>query len=437
MGVQTINELTAEAVEAFSRARSEPDWMRELRLRAFKRFKELPLPIWDRTDVSALDWGRVRPPAASDAAREAGMADLPEALMRVAASQSDAAAFVLQKDARSNSHFVRDAVKKQGVIATDMETALREHPDLIRRYFMQAVDVGEDKFTALHAALWSGGVFVYVPKNVELELPVQFQLWSGTAGPDLFDHILVVAEANSSLTFIEGAEGEDSAEQRLHCGVVEVFAGDGARIRYGAIQHFGAATFNVTVRRAEIGRDASVEWVLGEFGSQLARINTISLLKGDGSDSKSVMLFFGDLEQHLDLSVIMQHIGAFSTGEMLAKGVVSDRSYVVYRGLTDIQYGAKNASAFQRENTLILSKEARSDAIPGLEIHDNRVQAGHAATVGQIDPLLLFYLMSRGLQRRAAEKLLVDGFFQPLMERIPLAGVRQELQRLIDRKLRA
>ncbi|HEX6971683.1 MAG TPA: SufD family Fe-S cluster assembly protein, partial [Limnochordia bacterium] len=210
---------------------------------------------------------------------------------------------------------------------------------------------------------------------------------------------------------------------------------DGARVRYAAVQNLGQSTFNLTVRRAVLGRDASVEWVVGEFGSRTSRTATVSVLAGSGSESKSIMVFFGDGAQHLDLSVTMQHVGAFTTGEMLAKGAVGGRARVIYRGLTDIEHGAENASAFQRENTLILSKDARSDAIPGLEIDDNRVQAGHAATVGQVDELLLFYLMSRGLSRRVATKLIVDGFFDPIMQRVPLAAVKDELQRLIDGKM--
>ncbi|HEX6972734.1 MAG TPA: hypothetical protein VF234_10995, partial [Limnochordia bacterium] len=226
MGVTTINELTAEGVEAFSRARREPDWMRDLRRQAFARFGELPLPRWDRTDPKTLDWEAVRPPSPADMVRagDLGMDDLPQTLTRLAAGQADVGAFVLQRDVWANSRFMRDELRQAGLIVTDMETALREHPALVQRYFMRSVDADSDKFLALHAALWCGGVFVWVPEGLEVTLPVQFQLFAGPSGLDLFDHILVVAGRNSAVTFVEGSEGEDGEGQRLHCGMVEVFA---------------------------------------------------------------------------------------------------------------------------------------------------------------------------------------------------------------------
>lgn len=424
------NKLTqASLTHLFS---SDPEWMFAIRREALAQFESLPMPNWDRTRFKDVQWEQVEPFAAAKAVNE--RAQLPAPLQAHLPEPSETSGLLVQIDSSRTYTTLASDLQAKGVILTDLGTAAREHPELVRKYLFQAVATNETKFTALHAAFMSGGAFVYVPPRVDVELPIQLSAWSETDKVGLFRHVLVVVDRSASLNLVDTTSSVDRSG-RLVTNVVELFAEEGAFLKYAAIQNFGEQTTNYTIRRAVTGRDAQVEWVLGDFGSLTGRMLNESLLKGVGSGSKSLAVFFGSGNQHLDIGVTMRHIGEHTSGDMLTKGVLTEQGRVVYRGLTDIEATGRDASSYQRENTLILSDRARADAIPGLEIENNNVAAGHAATIGQVDEEYLFYLMSRGLSRIQASKLIVDGFFAPIMQQVPLDAVKAELQRLIDRKM--
>lgn len=433
MPVQGETIMNSSAIERFSAARQEPQWMRKLRLSAWNLFNELPMPKWDRTDPKGLDLDRV-----ASLLGQGGVSDqLPAELTAAIEAREADGAMLVQRNGNTVFHEVSKRLAEQGVIFTDMETAVREHAELVQPYFMtRAIQPSEDKFVALHTALWSGGAFVYVPLGVEVEIPIQVNLWVDAPGLNLFPHTLIVADKDAKVTVIESTGSAKGNETRVHCGVVQIVPLRGSEVRYGAIQNWATDVFNFTYRRALLDENASLDWVVGELGSKLTRAGFVSELQGNGSRSHSSMIFFGHATQHLDVSSTMRHIGSNTDGTMETKGALKDKARAVYRGLTKIERGARESSAYQRENTLLLSDQARNDAIPALEIDEDAVRAGHAATAGQVDEEQLFYLMSRGISRGKALEVIVKGFFEPIMQSIPLEGVRNDLQRLIDGKMR-
>lgn len=433
MSVSTGIPLTEKGVSELSALLGEPDWLRERRLAAFRLFQELPLPTWDRTDLTglSLDGLTVHDGVQSEMATDA----LPGSMQAVVRERSDDSVLFIQVDSGQVWARMPESLRAQGVVVCDFQTALKEHEEILKEHYGKTVPYDEDKLIALHYAVASSGYLVYVPKNTAVETPIELRIHGETPGLGVFPHILVVADQGSEVTVVESVTSDDGDQQRVVSQVVELRPADGAQIRYGAVQNWGTRTFNFTTRRADIPRDARVEWMGGDFGSQLSRSHNRSVLRGTASESTSHSVFFGVGSQHLDIGITMQHVGDHSASDMLTKGVLNDRARVVYRGLTDIENGARYTSGFQRENTMLLSKEARSDAIPGLEIDETEVQAGHAATVGQLDPVYLFYLMSRGLPRPTAIRLIVDGFFDPVLQRIPVSGVSDEIRALVDRKM--
>lgn len=433
MSVELRVTLSEEGIASLSERLGEPAWLREKRLAAFRAYKEMEMPAWDRTDLAGVDLDKVA--LTEPGAPITDESELPEAL-RAASGGERESHRIFQVDAGRTFLQIGKELEADGVIVCDFATALAEHGDLLKDHYMSAVPYDEDKLTALHYAAASTGVFIYVPKNVAVELPIEIRTYTSRPGLSLFPHVLVVAERGAEVTVVEGVASDDGDEQRIVGQIVELCPAEGAQIRFAAVQTWGERTFNFTTRRSILSRDARVEWLAGDFGSALSRSHARSVLEGPGSESTNLSVFFGGGTQHLDVGITMLHVGEHTASDMVTKGVLADRARAVYRGLTDIENGARFASGFQRENTMLLSEEARSDAIPGLEIDETEVQAGHAATTGQIDKVQLFYLMSRGLPKQDAMHLIVAGFFDPVLQRIPIESVQEELRALIDGKMR-
>lgn len=432
MSVETAITLSKEGIERLSERLGEPEWMKAKRLAAYEAYEKLSLPVWDRTELTGLDLENVT------IYQEGGSIDetsLPAPLKAIADRRKDQASLFFQIDGSTNWSRPLAELAEKGVVVCDFATALREHGDIVKAHLGTAVGFDEDKLTALHYAALSSGWFIYVPKDTVVEAPVELRTYSATPGLGLFSHILVVAERGAEVTVVHGAASVDGEVQRVVADVVEVCPKDGAGVRFNWVQDWGRQTYNFTLRRAALARDARTDWCSGEFGSRLSRSHTRSILVGPGSQSTSLSVFFGDGEQHLDVGITMLHEGEHTASDMQTKGVLNDRSRVVYRGLTDIENGARFSSGFQRENTMLLTKDARSDAIPGLEIDETEVQAGHAATTGQVDPVHVFYLMSRGLRRQEALHLLVVGFLDEIVGRMPLEYFKEEVSGFIDRKM--
>ncbi len=322
----------------------------------------------------------------------------------------------------------------EGVIFTDILTAAANHGDLVSQYLGSLFRMDQDLLTASQAAHLNGGVLLYVPRGVVVPEPLQV-VYEAEEGEAQYVHTLVIVEDNAEVTLLERYEGTGDY---LHIGVVEVFPKQGARVRYGYLQNHSTDAWAFTFRRGKTGRDASLDWAGGEFGGSLVRSEIINDVNGEGSESKLKVVFGATDRQHQDLVAHQVHTGSNTHSDILGRGVLSGKAHTVFRGNGQIEHNAKNASTYQRQQALVLSdKGARADSIPALIINEHEVAgAGHAATVGQLDEEQLFYLMARGLSRKAAIRMLVLAFLGPVLEQIPVEELREEMTALMGEKVK-
>jgi Fe-S cluster assembly protein SufD len=329
------------------------------------------------------------------------------------------------------------ALAARGVILTDLDTAVREHGDLVRQYFMtEAVPAHTGKFAALHGAFWSGGVFLYVPRGVEIELPLQAITFADQPGLGLFNHSLVVLEAGSRATFVESVASDERHTNGFADDVSELIVRDGANLRHIHLQEWGLGVQNISLQRLVAGRDSTTNWLTVTLGGQLSRAEVQAVLNGQGASAEMLGIFFGEGRQHLDHHTMQIHNVPNTTSDLLFKGTLNDTARSVFSGLIQVAPGAQKTDAYQLNRNLLLSDKARADSIPNLEIQANDVRCTHGASVGPVNPEHLFYLMARGLSRADATRMIVEGFFEPVVMRIPLASVRERLWRSIEHKMR-
>jgi Fe-S cluster assembly protein SufD len=431
---KTVTEFEEDDVLALSESKGEPEWMRQRRLEAWRVFRDTPKPkttdeAWRRTDIRRLKLNQVTP-----AIGGAQLHDLPSRLSEMVGSEEQAG-LLLHANGGVVHAALDEALAEQGLILADMDTAVREHGDLLLRFFMkQAVPVSDGYFAAMHGALWSGGTFLYVPKNVRVERPLHVATWAGP-GANSFTHTLVVVEAGAQVTLIEEFTSDDSNSQTMHNGVVELIVHENAQLDYVSFQDWNRQAYNFSAERALVERDATLHWVLGGMGSRLTKSFIESSLVGPGSTALMSGVFFADGRQHLDYDTQQNHVAAHTTSDLLYKGALKDKARSVWQGMIKVLPGAQKTDGYQANRNLILAKTARADSIPGLEIEADDVRCTHGATVSQLDPEEVFYIRSRGLPLDQTQRLVVQGFFAPVIERIPLASVRERLQEEIVKKI--
>jgi len=331
------------------------------------------------------------------------------------------------------------SLSASGTVFADWGTAVRDHAALLEAHLGSAVGPAEGKFAALAAALATEGTLLYVPKGENLELPLRALVWA--PGQDLaaFTRLLVVLEegASASLVYETASPSLGATAAGLHAGTVELVVGAGAQLRFVEIQNWGDHVWNFTHERARVGRDGRIEWVFGAVGSHLTKNFSELSLEGQGAEGRWSGFYFADGVQHLDHDTQQNHLAPNTTSDLLFKGALVDRSRSVWQGMIYVAPGAQKTDGYQANRNLILSKKARADSIPGLEILADDVRCTHGATVSQLEEEPLFYLMSRGIPRPQAERLVVDGFFASVLERIPLPEIRDRFHEMIDNKLGA
>jgi Fe-S cluster assembly protein SufD len=428
-----LAHFTREAVRELSAALNEPEWMLEKRLQAFDIYESLPMPTtrdeaWRRTDIRRFKIDEFGPSLNGDAFD--GM-DVPDYLG--AQLTDDAAGGVLvQVNGVTKEYVLSDALRAQGVIFCDLSTAVREHGDLVRKYFMsESVRADEGKFAALHGAFWRGGVFLYVPKNVSAVAPLHSALWA-TNGRT-FTHTLAVIEPNAEATFIDEYASPANADgQALHNGVIELLVRDGATLHYASLQDFGNNVWQFNHERGRVGRDGKLDWITSVMGTRLTKAFQTSELDGAGGWARMSGIFFTDGRQHVDLDTEQNHNAPDTTSDLLYKGALKGKSRSVWQGMIKALPDSQRIDGFQANRNLMLDRTARADSIPGLEIQADDVRCTHASTIGKLDEEEVFYLMSRGISRPDATRMVIQGFFDPIMERIPFEGVRL---RIFDRIL--
>ncbi|MCL6586253.1 MAG: Fe-S cluster assembly protein SufD [Anoxybacillus sp.] len=436
MMIETKLPFDQQYVRTFSEGNGEPSWLLHLRLQALAKAEELPLPKPDKTKIEKWNFTQLSHHVVQSAPLSS-LEELPEAVKALINLEDEAKNLYVQRDNTPAYLSLSEDLKEKGVIFTDIFTAVREHSELVEKYFMKdGVRIDEHRLTALHAALMNGGVFVYVPKNVEVETPLQAVYMQENKEAALFNHVIVVAEENSKVSYVENylsIHGEANAVANI---VAEVFANDNAQVFFAAVDHLAKGTTVYVNRRGVTGRHSRIEWALGLMNDGDTVSENITRLIGDGSygDTKTVVVGRGEQTQNFTTSVV--HYGKHTEGYILKHGVVKDSATSIFNGIGKIEHGASKSNAEQESRVLMLSEKARGDANPILLIDEDDVTAGHAASVGRVDPTQLYYLMSRGIPKKEAERLIIHGFLAPVVNEIPLEGVKKQLIEIIERKVK-
>jgi Fe-S cluster assembly protein SufD len=430
--------------------------MREKRLEAYALYESLPMPhttkddVWRRTvDMRTQDyWRRTRRYLRSFAV-EKYHPSVPNGAVSskdIDYSETETAGVLVQVDGQRQYASDSEMLKEKGVYFADLHTALQEQPELLRTYFMNkavtletALKSGNiaqhNKFDALHGAFWQGGYLLHVPKGVRVEVPLRVYIRMSEADQADLSHTLIIAEEGSQVVVLEDNLSTTPDASGFHSGAVEIFAGQNANVTYVQAQRWNRQVWNFASHRAMVDRDAHLCWVTATFGGRLNKINQAVVLEGAGGNAKMLGLAFTDARQHLDVSTAQEHVSPHTFSDLLYRTVLKDRAQSAWGGNIYVYPSANHTDAYQKNDNLLLSERAHADTLPGLEIQAHEVRCTHGATAGKIDAEQVFYLMSRGLPYTEAEKLIVEGFFEPVLERIPLESVREELSTSITRKL--
>lgn len=435
MTTETKWAFDQEYITSFSKEMNEPAWLTELRVQSLAKAEDLSLPRPEKTKIDKWNFTQFEKLLVKSDIFSA-VDDLPEEVKALVDMEAKDSSLYVQRNNKPAYLQLSKEMQEQGVIFTDIFTAAREYSDLLKKYFMTAVKTDEHRLTALHTAFMNGGAFLYVPKNVQLNNPIQAIFLHDDAEANLFNHVLVVAEDNSSLTYVENYFSTTGKVNGLVNIVTEAFAGQNAKIQYGAVDTLAEGLTTYVNRRGIAGRDARIEWALGLMNDGNTISDNLTNLIGDGSycDIKTVAIGRGEQTQNFTTSII--HFGKNSNGFILKHGVVKDSATSIFNGIGKIEHGASKSNAEQESRVLMLSEKARGDANPILLIDEDDVTAGHAASVGRVDPLQLYYLMSRGISKHEAERLVIHGFLAPVVNELPIEGVKKQLVEVIERKVK-
>jgi len=429
--------FTPEDIPALSKNWSGPAFLRDYRQRAWDSYKSLPMPTlkdeaWRRTDIHKLDVAKFSLP---EDHLLSGLPKTPNWLLKPLVSRTHGGQLVIGPDRTEVK--LDEALARQGIIFTDLHAAEKRYAEKLASIIGQIVKPDEGRFAALTAAMEKYGVFIYIPRGVQVEIPLHSVIWGPGGGLAYFSHILVWLEPDSSLTYVHEAASPDGGKgQTLHSGLVEIHISDNARLQFVELQSWGDNVWNFSHERAQVGKDANLEWVFGALGSNLTKNFSEIDLIGEGAVGKMSGFYFTDGKQHLDHDTQQNHFAPHTTSDLLFKGALKDSSRSVWQGMIYVAPGAQKADGYQANRNLVLSSKARADSIPGLEILADDVRCTHGATVGKVDPDSVFYLLSRGIPYSEAEHLIVEGFFDPIMQRIPFDGVRKRFQQAIVKKMK-
>ncbi len=405
---------------------------------AFEIFQNTPIPTtreepWRRTDLRALKPEQF---TLLEAGAKVTLSQLPEDLLKPVADGDHGGQIILR--GAESTLTVDAALAKSGVVFCDLQTAEAQYPDLLEKIFAKIVKPDAGKFAALTIAFAQNGVFLYVPKNVSVEAPLHSLIWGAAPGMATISHVLVYLEEGASATYVHEVASETlDGERAFFAGNIELYIGQNASLNFVELQSWGRHVWNFTHERAQVDRDAHLDWIFGAIGGKLTKNFADLDLIAPGSIGKMSGFYFTDHDQHLDYDSQQNHLSKNTTSDLLFKGALVDHSRSVWQGMIYVAPGADKTDGYQANRNLLLSRDARADSIPGLEILADDVRCTHGATVGKIDESQIFYLMARGIPRIDAERLIVEGFFDPIMERIPFSGVRERFQTAIIEKMKA
>lgn len=430
-------KFTRDDIQKLSKRLRDPEWYAKQRLKAWQLYKKLPMPTlqdeaWRRTDIRGMSWKGLEHPVLLPRSRIGKQGRVPARFLKPLVGKHHGGQIVIN-NGKVTDRSLDAKLRRQGVIFTDLRTALKKHQSLVEKHLGKSVKIQEGKFAAMAAALTNQGIFLYVPSNVAVELPLHSVIWAD--GPAHFSRVVVVLDHGAKLTFVHEIASPTRKNQSVHVGTVEVYVGRDASATFIELQSLGQNDWHFSHERSTVQGDGKLDWIFGAIGSRLTKNFSEIDLVGNGALGRMSGFYFADGVQHLDHDTQQNHLAENTTSDLLFKGALRDDSRSVWQGMIYVAPGAQQTDGYQANRNLVLSNSARADAIPGLEILADEVRCTHAATVGQLEAEHIFYMMTRGLSYDEAKKLAVDGFFDPVMQRIPFDGVRRRLKKAIGEKM--
>ena len=437
-GARAERGLTPQVVEHISDMKDEPDWMRERRLKALKLFERKPLPAWG-ADLTDIDFDNIKYFVRSTEKQAGSWEDLPEDIKntydRLGIPEAEKARLVAGVAAQYESevvyHKINEELEKQGVVFLDTDTALKEHPEIFEEYFGTVIPSGDNKFASLNTAVWSGGSFIYVPKGVHVEIPLQAYFRINTENMGQFERTLIIVDEDAYVHYVEGCTAPIYSSDSLHSAVVEIVVKKGARCRYTTIQNWSNNVFNLVTKRATCEEGATMEWIDGNIGSKVTMKYPAVYMMGEHARGETLSVAFAGEGQHQDAGSKMVHCAPNTSSSIISKSVARGGGRASYRGLVEVQEGATGSASVVKCDALLVDTISRSDTYPYNDIREDDVSMAHEATVSKVSEDQLFYLMSRGMEEDEAMAMVVRGFIEPIAKELPMEYAI-ELNRLIE-----
>ncbi|MEN9748939.1 MAG: hypothetical protein RL149_17 [Actinomycetota bacterium] len=433
--------ISEDVVRNISHLKSEPDWMLETRLKGYNFFERKPMPAWG-SDLSGIDFDNIKYFVRSTEKQAQSWEDLPEDIRntyeRLGIPEAERSRLVAGVAAQYESevvyHQIHEELERQGVIFLDTDTALKEHPELFQEYFGTVIPAGDNKFAALNTAVWSGGSFVYVPKGVHVEIPLQAYFRINTENMGQFERTLIIADEGSYVHYIEGCTAPIYNSDSLHSAVVEIIVKKDARVRYTTIQNWSTNVYNLVTKRAIAHEGATMEWVDGNIGSKVTMKYPAIILAGENARGETLSVAFAGEGQHQDAGAKMIHLAPHTSSSIISKSIARAGGRTSYRGEIKVAAGAHHSANTVRCDALLVDTISRSDTYPAVDVREDDVTMGHEATVSRVSDEQLFYLQSRGLPEDEAMAMIVRGFIEPIAKELPMEYAL-ELNKLIQMQM--
>jgi Fe-S cluster assembly protein SufB len=436
-GADATRGLSEPVVRGISGLKSEPEWMRDLRLKGLKLFHRKPMPTWG-AELN-IDFDNIKYFVRSTEKQATSWEELPDDIKNTydrlgipeAEKQRLVAGVAAQYESEVVYHKIREDLEEQGVIFLDTDTGLREHPEIFRDYFASVIPVGDNKFAALNTAVWSGGSFIYVPKGVHVDIPLQAYFRINTENMGQFERTLIIVDEGAYVHYVEGCTAPIYSSDSLHSAVVEIIVKKGARCRYTTIQNWSNNVYNLVTKRAVCEAGATMEWIDGNIGSKVTMKYPAVYLMGEHSRGETLSIAFAGEGQHQDAGAKMVHNAPHTSSSIISKSVARGGGRTSYRGLVQVNDGAHHSASTVKCDALLVDQISRSDTYPYVDVREDDVSLGHEATVSKVSADQLFYLMSRGLEEDEAMAMIVRGFIEPIARELPMEYAL-ELNRLIE-----
>lgn len=420
------NGLTEDIIKNISKEKNEPQWMLDFRLECLQIYNAMDLPPWG-PDITELDINNIITYIKPNTEMKGNWSDVPDDIKKTfdllgipEAEKQSLAGVGAQYDSEVVYHSIKDELVKQGVVYTDMETAIKEYEDIVKEYFMQCVSPSDHKFAALHGAVWSGGSFVYVPEGVQVDIPLQSYFRLNAPGAGQFEHTLIIVEKGAKLHFIEGCSAPKYSVNNLHAGCVELFVKEDATLRYSTIENWSKNMFNLNTKRAIVDKNGTIEWISGSFGSKVSMLYPMSILRGERAKCEFTGVTFAGNGQNLDTGAQVMHLAPYTSSNINSKSISKSGGVAIYRGVVNIGDNAHHSKSTISCESLMLDDKSKSDTIPTIIVNNDEVDLGHEAKIGRISDDTIFYLMSRGISEKEAKAMIVRGFVEPIAKELPL-----------------